>query len=86
MGHYTADDGKYRPAEEGKYRKEKRDPIVNIAKRLLDEKEVSQEGLYGIHDKVRKEAGKAFKFAGESAPGDVENMFRGVYYNSAVNE
>ena len=82
MGHFTADNGKYRPAEEVRYWKEERDPIKNFAKGLLDEKEASQEDLDGIHEEVREEVETAFKFAEESAPGDVEHMLKGAYYSN----
>ena len=83
-GHFTADDGKYRPAEEVKSWKEERDPIKNFAKEMLDTKVVNQKKLDGIHDKVKEEIEKAFKFAEESAPADVENMLKGAYYNAAL--
>jgi TPP-dependent pyruvate/acetoin dehydrogenase alpha subunit len=86
MGHFTADDGKYRPAEEVKYWKEKRDPIKNFAKQLLEDKEVTQEDLDDIHDKVNEEIGQAFQFAMESEPDEVENMLQGVYYNPAADQ
>ena len=85
-GHFTADDGKYRPAEEVRYWKEERDPIKNFAKQILDNKEVTQQELDSIHNKVNEEVVKAFKFAEESDPGDVENMLRGVYYDAAANK
>jgi TPP-dependent pyruvate/acetoin dehydrogenase alpha subunit len=81
-GHFTADDGKYRPAEEVKYWKEERDPIKNLAKEILDNQEVTQQELERIHDEVNEEIEKAFKFAEESDPADVEDMLRGVYYSA----
>ncbi|MFH1950487.1 MAG: thiamine pyrophosphate-dependent dehydrogenase E1 component subunit alpha [Pseudomonadota bacterium] len=82
-GHFTADDAKYRPQEEVRYWKEERDPIKNFAKEMTDTKEVTQQELDRIHDEVNKEIEKAFKFAEESDPADVEDMLRGVYYASA---
>ena len=82
-GHFTADDGKYRPAEEVRYWKEERDPIANLAKEMLNNKEVTPQELERIHDGVNEEIEKAFKFAEQSDPADVENMLRGVYYIAA---
>jgi pyruvate dehydrogenase E1 component alpha subunit len=82
-GHFTADDGKYRPPEEVKLWKEERDPIKNFARSLMDHKEVTQQELDRIQDQVNQEIEKAFKFAEESAPADVEDMLRGVYSTSA---
>jgi len=82
-GHFTADDGKYRPAEEVRYWKEERDPIKNLAKEMLNKKEVTQQELEQIHDGVDEEIEKAFTFAEQSDPADVENMLRGVYYTAA---
>jgi TPP-dependent pyruvate/acetoin dehydrogenase alpha subunit len=84
-GHFTADDGKYRPSEEVRYWKEERDPIKNFAKQILDDNEVTQQELDSIHKEVNEEVVKAFKFAEESDPGDVENMLRGVYYDAAAH-
>ena len=78
-GHFTADDGKYRPAEEVRFWKEERDPIKNFARQLLDSNEVTQQELDRVHDQVKREIEKAFKFAEESAPADVEDMLKGVY-------
>ncbi len=86
MGHFTADDGKYRPDEEVKYWKEERDPIKNFAKQLLADKEVSQGDLDSIHDEVKTEIEHAFKFAEESEPGHVEDLLEGVYYQPAANQ
>lgn len=83
QGHFTADDGKYRPPDEVRYWKEERDPIKNFAKKSLDSQEVTQQELDRIHEAVDEEIRKAFRFAEESPPGDVENMLRGVYYTSA---
>jgi TPP-dependent pyruvate/acetoin dehydrogenase alpha subunit len=81
-GHFTADDGKYRPAEEVRYWKEERDPIKNLAKEMLNKNEVTQQELERIHDEVNEEIEKAFTFAEQSDPADVENMLRGVYYSA----
>jgi TPP-dependent pyruvate/acetoin dehydrogenase alpha subunit len=78
-GHFTADDGKYRPAEEVKYWKEERDPIKNFARQLLDQKEATQPELDRIHAEVNEEIERAFKFAMESAPASVERMVGDVY-------
>ncbi len=85
LGHFTADDGKYRPAEEVTYWKEERDPIGNFAKRLLADKDLSQEDLTRIHDDVKKEVENAFTFALESESADVEAMLKGVYYSIGTN-
>jgi TPP-dependent pyruvate/acetoin dehydrogenase alpha subunit len=82
-GHFTADDGKYRPAEEVRYWKEERDPIKNLAKEMLNKNEVTQQELERIHDEVDGEIEKAFNFAEQSDLADVENMLRGVYYTAA---
>jgi len=81
-GHFTADDGKYRPAEEVRYWKEERDPIKNLAKEMLNKNEVTQQEIERIHDEVNEEIEKAFRFAEQSDPADVENMLRGVYYSA----
>ena len=80
LGHFTADDGKYRPAEEVKSWREERDPIKNFAKMILDSKEVTQKELDRIHDEVKEEIEKALEFAQGGDLADVENMLRGVYY------
>jgi TPP-dependent pyruvate/acetoin dehydrogenase alpha subunit len=85
LGHFTADDGKYRPAEEVTYWKEERDPIGNFAKRLLADKDVSQEDLDGIQADVKKEVEMAFTFALESKAADVESMLKGVYYTQQAD-
>jgi TPP-dependent pyruvate/acetoin dehydrogenase alpha subunit len=79
-GHFTADDGKYRPKEEVTYWKEERDPIRNLAKEILDNGEATHQDLDRIHDEVNKEIDRAFAFSQESDPADVEGMLRGVYY------
>jgi TPP-dependent pyruvate/acetoin dehydrogenase alpha subunit len=81
-GHFTADDGKYRPEEEVRYWKEERDPIRNFARDMIESREVDQQVIDGIHREVQEEVEKAFRYAQESAPADVENMLRGVYYDS----
>ncbi|MBN1105782.1 MAG: thiamine pyrophosphate-dependent dehydrogenase E1 component subunit alpha [Deltaproteobacteria bacterium] len=81
-GHFTADDGKYRPPEEVKYWKEERDPIRNFARKLLEGKEVTQKKLDRIHEEVNQEIERAFRFAEESAPADVDEMLRGVCHTS----
>ncbi len=78
-GHFTADDGKYRPAEEVKFWKEERDPIKNFARQLLDSKEASQADLDRIRSEVNGEIERAFNFAMESAPADAEKMVADVY-------
>jgi len=78
-GHFTADDGKYRPAEEVRFWKEERDPIGNFARQLLEHHEVTQTELDRIQDQVGQEIAKAFRFAEESAPADVGDMLRGVH-------
>jgi TPP-dependent pyruvate/acetoin dehydrogenase alpha subunit len=85
-GHYTADDGKYRPKEEVRYWKGERDPIGNFAKEILGNGEVTQKGLDRIHDEVNEEIERAFTFAEQSDPADVENMLRDVYYSPASNQ
>ena len=80
MGHFTADDGKYRPDEEVRYWKEERDPIKNFAKRILDDNTVSQEDLDNIHNEMNGEIEEAFTFAVESEFDDPANMIKGVYY------
>ena len=85
MGHFTADDGKYRPDEEVKYWKEERDPIKNFAKMILDEKTVTKKNLDAIHQEVGKEIEEAFNFAVESDFDDPGNMIKGVYYEPAPN-
>ena len=80
MGHFTADDGKYRPDEEVRYWKEERDPIKNFAKRILDDNTVSQEDLDNIHTEVNREIEEAFTFAVKSDFDDPGNMIKGVYY------
>jgi pyruvate dehydrogenase E1 component alpha subunit len=78
-GHFTADDGKYRPDEEVRVWKEERDPIKNFAQKLLKDKQISRQDLDLIHQEADGEVEKAFRFAEESKPGDVENMLSGVY-------
>jgi len=78
-GHFTADDGKYRPAEEVKYWKQERDPIKNFAKKLLDANEATQADLDRIHGEVKEEIENAFDFAMRSAPASVEKMVADVY-------
>lgn len=85
MGHFTADDGKYRPDEEVKYWKEERDPIKNFAKKLLADKEVTQADLDGIHEEAKAEIEEAFQFALDSEPGHVDDLLQGVYYQPAAN-
>jgi pyruvate dehydrogenase E1 component alpha subunit len=86
MGHFTADDGKYRPDEEVKYWKEERDPIKNFAKQLLADQEVTQGDLDSIHNEVKNEIEQAFKFALESEPGRVDDLLEGVYNQPAANQ
>ena len=85
MGHFTADDGKYRPDEEVRYWKEERDPIKNFAKRILDDNTVSQEDLDNIHAEVNREIEEAFTFAVKSDFDDPANMMKGVYYEPVPN-
>jgi TPP-dependent pyruvate/acetoin dehydrogenase alpha subunit len=78
-GHFTADDGKYRPAEEVQYWKETRDPIKNFAKQLLAANEATQADLDRIHGEVSAEVGRAFSYAMDSPPAIVEKMVVDVY-------
>ncbi len=78
-GHFTADDGKYRPAEEVRYWKEERDPIKNFAKQILDSKEASPADLDRIQSEVNAEIERAFDLAMQSAPAGVEEMAGDVY-------
>ncbi|MDD5205132.1 MAG: thiamine pyrophosphate-dependent dehydrogenase E1 component subunit alpha [Desulfobacterales bacterium] len=82
-GHFTADDGKYRPDEEVRYWKEQRDPIKNFAAHLRDTKEAAQEDLDRIHQEVNQEIENAFRFAQDSPPADVSEMLKGVYHRAA---
>jgi pyruvate dehydrogenase E1 component alpha subunit len=82
-GHFTADDGKYRPDEEVRHWKEERDPIKNFAAHLLDHKEITQGDLDRIHEEVDQEVQQAFRFALDSPPADVGEMLKGVYYRPA---
>ncbi|MBN2031964.1 MAG: thiamine pyrophosphate-dependent dehydrogenase E1 component subunit alpha [Deltaproteobacteria bacterium] len=81
-GHFTADDGKYRPDEEVRHWKEERDPIGNLARDMLGSGEIDQQEIDVIHREVKEEVEKAFRYAQESNPADVDGMLRGVYYES----
>jgi TPP-dependent pyruvate/acetoin dehydrogenase alpha subunit len=78
-GHFTADDGKYRPAEEVRYWREERDPIRNFAKQILDRKDANQADLERIESEVNAEIESAFDFALKSAPAGIEQMIGDVY-------
>ncbi|RJR48432.1 MAG: thiamine pyrophosphate-dependent dehydrogenase E1 component subunit alpha [Desulfobacteraceae bacterium] len=82
-GHFTADDGKYRPDEEVRYWKEERDPIRNFASHLLETKEITKQELDRIHGEVNQEIERAFRFAQDSPPADVNEMLKGVYHRAA---
>jgi TPP-dependent pyruvate/acetoin dehydrogenase alpha subunit len=81
MGHFTADDGKYRPDEEVRYWKEERDPIKNFAGKILDDNTVTQKDLDAIHQEVGREIEEAFAFAEKSEFDNPEHMMKGVYYD-----
>jgi TPP-dependent pyruvate/acetoin dehydrogenase alpha subunit len=83
-GHFTADDGKYRPAEEVKRWKEEKDPIANFGRLLVENKEVEQQELDRIHAEVEEEVAEAFEFAERSAPADVASMLHSVYHEPGM--
>jgi pyruvate dehydrogenase E1 component alpha subunit len=85
-GHFTADDGKYRPDEEVRQWKEERDPIRNFAARLRDDGEITQQELDRIHAEVDGEIERAFRFAGESPEADVQEMLRGAYHRPGLRK
>lgn len=78
-GHFTADPGKYRPAEEVRHWKEERDPIKNFAAHLRDVEHITQGELDRIQQEVSQEVEHAFRFAQDSGPADVTGMLNGVY-------
>jgi len=78
-GHFTADDGKYRPEAEVRLWKEERDPVRNFERRLLSDGDATQQEIDRIRDSVREEVDKAFEFALTGAHEDASEMLRGVY-------
>ena len=77
-GHSMADPAQYRKkSEEMQWRK--RDPLVLLRKRLLDEKQATAEELHRIEGEVEQAVEEAIEFADQSPDPDPESLYDDVY-------
>ena len=80
LGHHLADDGKYRPEDEVRYWKERRDPIKVFSNRLVEEKALTDGDLHHIHEAVDAEIQSAVQYAMESEPAKAETFLEDIYF------
>jgi acetoin:2,6-dichlorophenolindophenol oxidoreductase subunit alpha len=79
-GHYVGDPEVYRGKEEVEaWRKEDKDAILRLEKKLLDMKALSRDKIQKIRDSVQQEIDEAVRFAQESPEPDVSELTRDVY-------
>ena len=80
MGHSMSDPGNYRTrAEIEKY--QERDPIKLFSSNLIEERIIDQAGLDEIDKKIREEVEASIRFADESPPPALEELYTDVYAN-----
>ncbi len=78
--HFIGEPDNYRPKEEVEYWKApERDPILRMAKKLLDDGALSQKELDGIASEVDKEVAAAVAFAEASPKARPETVLDDVY-------
>jgi pyruvate dehydrogenase E1 component alpha subunit len=78
-GHSMSDPAKYRSKEELTEMREKRDPIENFGKKLIDRGIVSAEDLKQMDTEVKRIVVEAAEFATESPEPDVAELYTDIY-------
>jgi pyruvate dehydrogenase E1 component alpha subunit len=78
-GHSMSDPAKYRSKEELTEYREKRDPIENFGKKLIDRGLVNEQDLKQMDAEVKKVVVEAAEFATESPEPGVEELYTDVY-------
>lgn len=77
VGHSISDPAKYRTKEELEERKAA-DPIVLLKKRMVDDKQLSEEDFQKLDKELKAEVKEAVKFAEESPEPAVETLYEDV--------
>jgi pyruvate dehydrogenase E1 component alpha subunit len=80
-GHSMSDPAEYRSKREERIWQE-RDPIKNLRRRMLGERQVAEARLGEIEASVAREIEDAIKFADESPEPSVEELGKGIYAGS----
>ena len=83
QGHYCGDPANYRPKEYMQQAHQK-DALINMRKRLLEEKIATEEEIVAIEKAVEEELEAAYEFANQSAYPDPSEAITDVY--SSDNE
>jgi pyruvate dehydrogenase E1 component subunit alpha len=78
-GHSMSDPAKYRSKEELTEMREKRDPIENFGKKLIDRGIVSAEDLKQMDTEVKRIVVEAAEFATESPEPGVNELYTDIY-------
>jgi pyruvate dehydrogenase E1 component alpha subunit len=78
-GHSMSDPAKYRSKEELTEMREKRDPIENFGKKLMERGLVNEQDLKQMDAEVKKVVIEAAEFATESPEPGVEELYTDVY-------
>jgi pyruvate dehydrogenase E1 component alpha subunit len=78
-GHSMSDPAKYRTKEELTEMREKRDPIENFGKKLIDRGVVSAEDLKQMDTEVKRIVVEAAEFATESPEPGVAELYTDIY-------
>ena len=78
-GHSMSDPAKYRSKEELTEYREKRDPIENFGKKLMERGLVNEQDLKQMDSEVKKVVVEAAEFATESPEPGVEELYTDVY-------
>ena len=78
-GHSMSDPAKYRSKEELTEYREKRDPIENFGKKLMERGLVNEQDLKQMDAEVKKVVVEAAEFATESPEPGVEELYTDVY-------
>jgi pyruvate dehydrogenase E1 component alpha subunit len=77
-GHSMSDPAKYRSKEELSEYREKRDPIENFGKKLIERGLVNEQDLKQMDAEVKKVVVEAAEFATESPEPGVEELYTDV--------
>ncbi len=77
-GHSMSDPAEYRSKREEQIWRE-RDPIKNLRRRLLTEREIAESTIKAIEDAVAEEIEDAVRFADESPEPSVDELTKNIY-------
>jgi pyruvate dehydrogenase E1 component alpha subunit len=78
-GHSMSDPAKYRSKEELAEVREKRDPIENFGKKLLDQGIVTEEDLKALDKQIKATVIAAAEFATESPEPGIAELYTDIY-------